>query len=78
MRYVLAMLCGTISAAIAATFVSSPVASWLSTQFIYESPDGQNDVEQMAFLGVLIVAMAIGWAIGWAIGAPYARRERLD
>lgn len=78
MRYVLAMLCGTISAAIAATFISAPVAGWLSTQFIYESPDGQNDVEQMAFLGILIVAMAIGWAIGWAIGRPYARRERLD
>lgn len=78
MRYVLAMLCGTISAAIAATFISAPVAGWLSTQFIYESPDGQNDVEQMAFLGILIVAMAIGWAIGWAIGTPFARRERLD
>jgi predicted acyltransferase len=78
LRYVLAMLCGTISAAIAATFISGPVAGWLSKRFIYESPDGQNDVEQMAFLGIMIVAMAIGWAIGWAIGSPYARRERLD
>lgn len=78
MRYVLAMLCGVICAALAATFLSGPLAGWLSTQFIYESPDGQNDVEQMAFLGIMIVSMAIGWAIGWAIGTPYARRERLD
>lgn len=78
MRYVIAMICGALSAAVAAVFVSGPVASWLSRSFTYESPDGQSDVEQMAFLGVIIVAMAIGWAIGWALGAPFARRERLD
>ena len=37
MRYVLAMLCGAISAAIAATFLSGPLAGWLSTQFGYMS-----------------------------------------
>jgi uncharacterized membrane protein required for colicin V production len=78
MRYVLAMLCGIILAALAATFLSDPVAGWVSTQFTYESPDGQNDVEQMVFLAVLILALAIGWTIGWAVGKPYARRERLD
>ena len=78
MRYVLAMLCGAVSAGLAATFISGPVAGWLSKSFVYDSPDGQNDVEQMAFLGIMIIAMAIGWAIGWAIGSPYARRERLD
>jgi hypothetical protein len=78
MRYVLAMICGVISAAIAATFISGPVSGWLSKSFVYNSPDGQNDVEQMAFLGIMIVALAIGWAIGWAIGSPYAKRERLD
>lgn len=78
MRYVIAMLCGTVLAALAATFLSGPVASWLSRSFVYNSPDGQNNVEQMAFLGIMITAMAIGWAIGWAIGAPYAQRKRLD
>ncbi len=78
MRYIIAMLCGTISAGLAATFLSGPLAGWLSRRFTYESPDGQNDVEQFAFLGIMIVAMAIGWAIGWAIGTPYAHRERLD
>ncbi len=78
MRYVLAMICGVVCAAIAATFISGPLASWVSTSFTYSSPDGQNDAEQLVFLGVMIGAMAIGWAIGWAIGTPYAKRERLD
>ena len=78
MRYVIAMICGTLSAAIAATFLSGPLASWLSKSFTYQSPDGQNDVEQMAFLGVMIVAMAIGWAIGWALGRSFGHRQRLD
>jgi len=78
MRYVLAMIFGTVSAGLAATFISGPAASWLSRSFTYQSPDGQNDVEMMAFLAVMIVAMAVGWSIGWAIGAPYAKRERLD
>jgi len=72
------MICGVISAAIAATFISAPVSGWLSKSFVYESPDGQNNVEQLAFVGVMLVALAIGWAIGWAIGSPYAKRERLD
>ena len=78
MRYVIAMLCGTVSAALAATLLSGPIARWLSMRFTYQSPDGQNDVEQMAFLGVMIVAMALGWAVGWAIGTPFAQRDRLD
>jgi len=78
MRYVIAMLCGTVAAAIAATFISGPVSKWVSTSFTYTSPDGQNGVEQSAFLGIMIGAMAIGWAIGWAIGSPFAKRERFD
>lgn len=78
MRYIIAMICGAISAAVAATFISGPIARWVSQSYTYQSPDGQNDVEQMVFLGIMIVAMAIGWAIGWAIGSPYAKRERLD
>ena len=78
MRYVIAMICGALSAVVAATFLSGPLASYVSKSFTYQSPDGQNDVEQMVFLGVMITAMAIGWAIGWALGTPYAKRERLD
>ena len=78
MRYVTAMICGVVGAALAARFLAGWVASWVSTSFVYESPDGQSDVEQMTFLGVLIVGMAIGWTIGWMLGAPLARRRQVD
>lgn len=75
MRYVIAMICGVIGAAIAAKFLAGMLASWVSTQFTYQSPDGQSDVEQMTFLGVMIVALAIGWLIGWMLGASYGRKR---
>lgn len=78
MRYIIAMVCGSIAAALAATLLSGPAARWVSQSFTYTSPDGQNDVEQMVFLGIMITAMAVGWAIGWAAGASFAKRERLD
>ena len=76
MRYVMAMVFGVAGAAAAAKFLAGWVASWVSTSFVYESPDGQSDVEQMTFLGVLIVGMAVGWTIGWMLGAPFGRRKR--
>jgi len=77
-QYVLAMAFGTISAVVAAVFLSGPVASWLSRSFTYASPDGQNTVEQGVFIAIMAVAMAIGWGIGWALGRPFAKRERID
>ncbi|MEM9357444.1 MAG: hypothetical protein AAGB04_14645 [Pseudomonadota bacterium] len=75
MRYVLAMIFGVAGAAIAAWLFAGWIASWVSTSFTYESPDGQADVEQMTFLAVLIVGMAIGWTVGWMFGAPFARKR---
>ena len=75
MRYVLAMICGVLGAAATAYLLAGTVASWVSTQFVYESPDGQSDVEQATFIAVLIVGMAIGWTIGWMSGASFARRD---
>ena len=76
MRYVLAMVFGVLGAAATAYLFAGIVASWVSTQFVYESPDGQSDVEQATFVAVLIVGMAIGWTIGWMAGGSYARRDR--
>ncbi len=78
MRYVLAMIFGLAGAALAAKFLSGPIASWFSMQFTYTSPDGQSDVEQSAFLGIMVIGMAVGWTIGWMLGSPFARRKRLD
>ena len=75
MRYVMAMVFGVAGAAVAARLFAGWVAAWVSTSFTYESPDGQADVEQMTFLGVLIIGMAVGWTIGWMFGAPFARKR---
>ena len=75
MRYVMAMIFGVLGAAAAAWLAAGTLASWVSTNFTYESPDGQSDVEQMTFLGVMIIGMAIGWTIGWMFGAPFARKR---
>jgi cobalamin biosynthesis protein CobD/CbiB len=77
-RYVLAMALGTLSAILAAVFVSGSAASWLSRSFAYTSPDQQNAVEQGVFIAVMVVAMAIGWGVGWALGRPFTKRERVD
>lgn len=75
MRYVMAMIFGVVGAAAAAKFGAGMIASWVSTQFTYQSPDGQSDVEQLTFLGVMIVGLLIGWTIGWMIGGPMSRRR---
>ncbi len=74
MRYVLAMIGALVAAAVAARFVGGVAATWVSTKFTYDSPDGQSDVEQMTFLGVMAGGLVIGWLIGWALGAPFVRR----
>ncbi len=76
MRYIMAMFFGVAGAALAALFFANGVSGWFSRQFTYTSPDGQADVEQMAFLAVLIAGLIIGWAIGWIVGAPFAKRRR--
>ena len=78
MRYLLAMVFGVVGAGLAAKFLSGPVSHWLSTSFVYTSPDGQNDMEQFAFIGIMVAGMALGWTLGWAIGTPFAKRKRLD
>ncbi|MEO0810184.1 MAG: hypothetical protein AAFW82_06015 [Pseudomonadota bacterium] len=77
MRYVIAMMCGIVGAALAAWFVANALAGWFSRQFTYASPDGQSDVEQMSFLAVLVTGLLIGWLIGWMIGAPFDKRRRV-
>ena len=75
MRYVMAMIFGILGAAATAFLFAGTVASWVSTQFTYESPDGQSDVEQATFVAVLIVGMAIGWTIGWMFGGSMGKRN---
>ena len=76
MRYVIAMGFAIAGAAVAAWLFGNKLSGWFSRQFTYSSPDGQANVEQMAFLAVLLTGILVGWFIGWAVGSPFARRRR--
>lgn len=68
MRYLIAMIFAIITAAAATVFVSSPVATWVVDQMAFESPDEVADLHAAIFMGVNLLALAIGWTIGWWLG----------
>lgn len=67
MRYLIAIIFAIVSAAAATVFVSSPVATWVVNQFVFESPDEVADLHAIVFMGVNLLSLAIGWGIGWRL-----------
>lgn len=76
MRYLFAIICGFVSAGLAAKFVGPWLAPMVTAMFSYDSPDGEAAVEQAAYVGALAVALLAGWAIGWLIGRSLERPEK--
>lgn len=72
MRYVIAILFAIAGAAVAFMFLSGPLANWASMQMKFESSDGAETVNQMAFMVVNFLGLLVGWTIGWAAGAGFA------
>ena len=68
MRYLIAMIFAIVAAAAATVFVSSPVATWAVDQMAFESPDEVANLHSIIFMGVNLLALAIGWTIGWWLG----------
>lgn len=68
MRYLIAMVFAIVFAAAATVFVSSPVATWVVDQMVFESPDEVGDLHMLVFMGVNLAGLAIGWTIGWWLG----------
>ncbi|MGB3719249.1 MAG: hypothetical protein DIU63_09300 [Proteobacteria bacterium] len=68
MRYLIAMIFAIIAAAGATVFISSPIATWVVDQFVFESPDEVGDLHAIVFMAVNILSLAIGWTIGWWLG----------
>lgn len=75
MRYVIAIVCAIPAALLATLYVSSPVATWVTNQFTYDSPDTVADLHILVFMAVNVLALAIGWAVGWMIGGRIVRSE---
>lgn len=75
MRYVIAMICATITTVLALRYLSGPVADWVALQASYESSDTAETVNQLAFILTNLIGLMVGWTIGWAIGAPFDRKD---
>ena len=73
MRYLVAMLFALIGAALAAVFVSSPVADWVTAHQTFDSSDEAENLNMLTFIGTNIVGLIVGWLVGWTIGASLDR-----
>lgn len=78
MRYVIAMVCATITTILAMQFLSGPVSNWLALQQHYESSDSAEAVNQLGFMLTNLVGLMVGWTIGWALGAPFGKEADDD
>lgn len=78
MRYLVSMI-AAIAVALAATlFLSSAVASWVVARFTFDSPDTVADLHSAVFMGMNVLAVALGWSIGWAIGSRFDRQTPVE
>ena len=75
MRYVVAMLLAIACAAVTTLYVSSPIATWITSKMRYDNPDSVADLHSAIFIGINILALVIGWAIGWAASGAFERAE---
>ncbi len=76
MRYVMAMAFASVTALLATIFVSGPVASAVVRQFTFDNPDSVANLHASVFMGLNILALAIGWFAGWALGWRWGNAER--
>ncbi|HEU0060705.1 MAG TPA: hypothetical protein VFR19_12570 [Hyphomicrobiaceae bacterium] len=68
MRYLVAMACAIVVAALATIFVSPRLASLMVDQFTFTSPDEVGNLEDGVFMGANFIALLLGWWLGWMIG----------
>ena len=68
MRYLVAMACAIVVAALATIFVSPRLASLMVDQFTFTSPDEVGNLEDGVFMGANVIALLLGWWLGWMIG----------
>jgi vancomycin permeability regulator SanA len=73
MRYLIAMVCAVVAAALATIFLSPRLASMMVDQFTFSSPDEVGNLEDGVFMAANFVALLIGWWLGWMIGGRLAK-----
>jgi vancomycin permeability regulator SanA len=73
MRYLIAMACAVVAAALATIFLSPRLASMMVDQFTFSSPDEVGNLEDGVFMAANFIALLIGWWLGWMIGGRLAK-----
>jgi hypothetical protein len=76
MRYLVAIIFAIAGAALAFNFLSGAVADWAALQFKFESSDGADNMNQLAFMATNILGLIVGWAVGWTIAGPLSKGQR--
>lgn len=76
MRYVVAMLFAIVVAAVFTLKLSNPVSTWVVNQISWESPDGNDAMEALAFMATSFVGLLIGWGLGWMVTRPLSEGQR--
>jgi vancomycin permeability regulator SanA len=71
MRFLIAMVCAVIAAALATFYAAMPIASWAVRQFTFDSPDTVATLHAAVFMLVNLTALVAGFVIGWAAGARW-------
>jgi predicted lysophospholipase L1 biosynthesis ABC-type transport system permease subunit len=73
MRYVIAALVAVVFALAATYFVSTPIASAIMQQWLFQDPDTAARLHVLVFLGSNLVGLIFGWFVGWKLGGRLVR-----
>ena len=75
MRYLISIVAAIICGLATTIFVSSPIASWLVANQVFESPDDVASMHAMIFLLINLVGVIVGWTVGWWVGGKLERSD---
>jgi|SoiMetStandDraft_5_1073268.scaffolds.fasta_scaffold26638_2 vancomycin permeability regulator SanA len=71
MRYLIAMVCAVVVAALATIFLSPRLAAMVVDRFTFTSPDEVGNLEDGVFMAANFLALLMGWWLGWVLGARW-------
>jgi len=75
MRYVVAMICAVIVAALAIVFLSSPVADWVVAHQRFDSSDDAENLHMLVFIATNVAGLIVGWLVGWTIAGAASSKQ---
>jgi len=71
MRFLIAMIFAVAGALAVTMLAAVPIASWVVSQYSFESPDQVSNLHSLLYMGLNAAGLIVGWIIGWAIGGLF-------